>query len=59
MQLLRRPQIGQHGKIRRGGFGLIISIVVLIGGYFLRRTLIDAGHASSRDARTTSWNARR
>lgn len=58
MLLLRRPQAKQR-KIHRGGFGLVISIVTLIGGYFLRRTLIDAGHASSRDARTTLWNARR
>ena len=57
--LLRRPQVGQSKKIRRGGLGLLVSVVALIGGYFLRRTLIDAGHASSRDARTTLWNARR
>jgi len=45
------------GKGRAGG--VIISMMVLIGGYFLRRTMIEAGHASSRDARTTLWNARR
>jgi formate-dependent nitrite reductase membrane component NrfD len=56
--LLRRPQTKQR-QVRRGGFGLIISTVALIGGYFLRRILIDAGHTSSRDARTTLWNARR
>ncbi|MBO0796300.1 MAG: polysulfide reductase NrfD [Ktedonobacteraceae bacterium] len=39
--------------------GLFISLLVLAGGYLLRRTMIKAGHASSRDARTTLWNARR
>jgi len=29
-----------------------------VGGYFLRRTLIEAGHTSSKDARTTLWHAR-
>ena len=43
----------------RGGAGLLVSLLVLVGGYFLRRTLIHAGHVSSRDARTTLWNARR
>jgi formate-dependent nitrite reductase membrane component NrfD len=43
---------------RKGGAGLIVSLLVLVGGYFLRRTLIHAGHVSSRDARTTLWNAR-
>jgi formate-dependent nitrite reductase membrane component NrfD len=39
--------------------GILISVLVLIGGYFLRRTIIDAGHTSSMDARSTLWNARR
>ncbi len=39
--------------------GIILSLLVLIGGYFLRRTMIEAGHSSSKDARTTLWNARR
>ncbi|HXX77765.1 MAG TPA: NrfD/PsrC family molybdoenzyme membrane anchor subunit [Ktedonobacteraceae bacterium] len=39
--------------------GLLISLLVLVGGYFLRRTMIEAGHTSSTDARTTLWNARR
>jgi formate-dependent nitrite reductase membrane component NrfD len=43
----------------RGGRGLLISLLVLLGGYFLRRTIVKAGHVSSRDARTTLWNARR
>ncbi len=38
--------------------GLLISLLVLIGGYFLRKTMIEAGHTSSKDARTTLWNAR-
>lgn len=46
-------------KIKRGGAGLLVSILVLIGGYFLRHTIIHAGYASSNDARTTLWNARR
>jgi formate-dependent nitrite reductase membrane component NrfD len=44
---------------RKGGRGLLISLLVLLGGYLLRRTMIEAGHASSMDARTTLWNARR
>jgi len=39
--------------------GIVISLLVLIGGYFLRRTMIEAGHTSSADARTTLWNAKR
>lgn len=38
--------------------GLLISLLVLMGGYFLRRTIVEAGHTSSKDARTTLWNAR-
>ena len=44
---------------KRSSRGLFISVLVLIGGYFLRRTMIEAGHTSSRDARTTLWNAKR
>jgi formate-dependent nitrite reductase membrane component NrfD len=43
---------------QKGGMGLIVAVLVLLGGYFLRRTMINAGHVSSRDARTTLWNAR-
>ncbi len=39
--------------------GIVISLLALAGGCFLRRTMIEAGHTSSRDARTTLWNARR
>ncbi|MBE3557991.1 MAG: polysulfide reductase NrfD [Ktedonobacteraceae bacterium] len=56
--LQTRVLFGNRAR-KRGGLGLLISLLVLIGGYFLRRTLIDAGHSSSRDARTTLWNARR
>ncbi|GAC1349725.1 MAG: hypothetical protein NVS4B7_07600 [Ktedonobacteraceae bacterium] len=44
---------------RRLGGGMVISLLVLMGGYFLRRTMIEAGHTSSLDARTTLWNAKR
>jgi formate-dependent nitrite reductase membrane component NrfD len=47
----------QRGKRTSGGMGLIVSLLVLVGGYFLRRTIIHAGHVSSRDARTTLWHA--
>jgi len=43
----------------KSGRGIVISLLVLIGGYFLRRTMIEAGHSSSADARTTLWNAKR
>ncbi|MEO6888337.1 MAG: NrfD/PsrC family molybdoenzyme membrane anchor subunit [Ktedonobacteraceae bacterium] len=50
----------KHSPRRKhGGLGIVISLLVLLGGYLLRRTLIEAGHTSSRDARTTLWNARR
>jgi len=39
--------------------GILPSLLVLVGGFFLRRTMVMAGHSSSRDARTTLWNARR
>ena len=51
--------LGVRPRKQRGGSGILISMLALVGGYFLRRTLIEAGHASSRDARTTLWNARR
>jgi formate-dependent nitrite reductase membrane component NrfD len=49
---------GRLGR-RKSGTGILISLLVLIGGYFLRRTMIEAGRTSSLDARTTLWNARR
>jgi formate-dependent nitrite reductase membrane component NrfD len=39
--------------------GLLPSLLVLLGGFFLRRTMVMAGHTSSKDARTTLWNAKR
>jgi formate-dependent nitrite reductase membrane component NrfD len=42
---------------QQGGIALIVSALVLLGGYFLRRTVINAGHVSSQNARTTLWNA--
>jgi formate-dependent nitrite reductase membrane component NrfD len=50
---------GRRSNKKHNTRGLFISLLVLMGGYFLRRTMIEAGHASSRDARTTLWNARR
>ncbi len=50
--------IGRSSKRRSFG-GTVISLLVLMGGYFLRRTMIEAGHTSSTDAHTTLWNARR
>ncbi len=50
--------IGRPRTKPRRGRGILISLLVLTGGYLLRRTMIEAGHTSSRDARTTLWNAR-
>jgi formate-dependent nitrite reductase membrane component NrfD len=50
---------GERSGKRRNGRGIIISLLVLMGGYFLRRTMIEAGRSSSTDARTTLWNAKR
>lgn len=59
--LLQTSQLlGKRGEKRKHtGRGLLISLLVLIGGYFLRKTMIDAGHTSSKDARSTLWNARK
>src|SRR6266481_5196986 len=51
--------LGRRSEKRRSGRGIVISLLVLMGGYFLRRTMIEAGHTSSTDARTTLWNAKR
>jgi formate-dependent nitrite reductase membrane component NrfD len=58
LALLFNKQTNEEQR-NRGGRGLLISLLVLLGGYFLRSTMIKAGHVSSRDARTTLWNARR
>jgi len=57
--LLQTLSLIRRSQQRRTGGGLLISVLVLVGGYFLRRTLIEAGRTSSRDARTTLWNAKR
>ena len=44
---------------KRSMRGLLVSLLVLTGGYFLRHTIIEAGHTSSRDARVTLWHAKR
>lgn len=50
---------GRRSNQKHNARGLFVSLLVLMGGYFLRRTMIEAGHTSSKDARTTLWNARR
>ncbi len=50
---------GKRSEKRLSVTGLAVSVLALIGGYFLRKTMVEAGHSSSRDARTTLWNARR
>jgi formate-dependent nitrite reductase membrane component NrfD len=57
--LLGRRRSGQakHKAQSRGGIGLIVSLLILVGGYFLRRTIIHAGYVSSRDAHTTLYAA--
>ncbi len=51
--------LGRRSGKRHSGKGLVLSLLVLVGGYFLRRTIIEAGQTSSQDARTTLWNAQR
>lgn len=51
--------LGRWPGKRHSGVGLVLSLLVLVGGYFLRRTIIEAGQTSSRDARTTLWNAQK
>jgi formate-dependent nitrite reductase membrane component NrfD len=53
-----RPAAGSAERNRLSLSGLLLSLLVLLGGYFLRRTIVEAGHSSSRDARTTLWHAR-
>ncbi len=50
--------ISKKSVKRKAGRGLLISLLVIVGGYFLRKTMIEAGHTSSQDARTTLWNAK-
>src|SRR5579885_453290 len=51
--------LGRRPEKRHTGRGLLISLLVLVGGYFLRRTIIEAGRTSSQEAHTTLWNAKR
>ena len=51
--------IGLRSSKKNSAGGLVVSLLVLMGGYFLRRTMVEAGHTSSQDARATLWNARR
>jgi formate-dependent nitrite reductase membrane component NrfD len=51
--------LSRRSEKRKRGRGILISLLVLIGGYFLRKTIVEAGHTSSKDARTTLWNAKR
>jgi formate-dependent nitrite reductase membrane component NrfD len=55
--VLLRGRDREHKTRSKGA--IIISLLVLMGGYFLRRTLVEAGHDSSQNARTALWNARR
>lgn len=57
--LLQTLSLVGNRRGRRIDGGLLISVLVLVGGYFLRRTMIEAGHTSSKDTRTTLWNAKR
>jgi formate-dependent nitrite reductase membrane component NrfD len=50
---------GRRTHKKGKGRGIVVSLLVLLGGYFLRRTMIEAGRESSKDARTTLWNAKR
>jgi formate-dependent nitrite reductase membrane component NrfD len=50
--------LGGRTEKRFSGRGLLVSLLVLAGGFFLRRTMIEAGRTSSKDARTTLWNAK-
>jgi formate-dependent nitrite reductase membrane component NrfD len=50
--LSRRP----GGRPPRGG--ILISLLVLLGGYTLRHTIVVAGRTSSQNARATLWHSR-
>jgi len=51
--------LGRRSGTSRNARGIVVSLLVLVGGYFLHRTMIEAGRTSSSDARTTLWNAKR
>lgn len=50
--------LSRRSEKRKSGRGILISLLVLLGGYFLRKTIVEAGHTSSKDARTALWHAR-
>ncbi|HEY0754018.1 MAG TPA: NrfD/PsrC family molybdoenzyme membrane anchor subunit [Ktedonobacteraceae bacterium] len=56
--LLQSANLARKSHKQRLASGLLISLLVLVGGYFLRKTMVEAGHTSSKDARTTLWNAK-
>src|SRR5437588_12377995 len=45
--------LGQRSGKGHSGRGLVLALLVLVGGYFLRRTIIEAGQASSQYASGT------
>ncbi len=51
--------LGRPSKKSRRARGILVSLMVLAGGYLLRRTMIESGRTSSHDAKTTLWNTRR
>src|SRR5260370_35086341 len=57
--LQTRSLLGRRSGKHTSGRGLLISLFVLVGGYFLRPTIIEAGHIASRDPRTPLWNAQK
>ncbi len=50
---------GKRAEKRTSIIGVLVSVLTLLGGYFLRHTMVEAGRSSSRNTRTTLWNARR
>lgn len=55
----RQKHAKQWQQRTTNSLGVFVSLLILGGGYLLRRAVVKAGHASSHDARTTLWNARR
>ncbi|BCL80730.1 polysulfide reductase [Ktedonobacteria bacterium brp13] len=47
-----------HANKKASKVGILIPLMALIGGYFLRRTIVEAGRSSSEDAHISLWNAR-
>lgn len=57
--LMQTAALFNSKRSKSASRNIFVPLLVLVGGYFLRRTMIEAGHSSSKDARTTLWNARR